>query len=50
MGAMWGRERALQMLGEAGFGQVRVEQLSHDFQNYYYVAAKGAAQGDAGDA
>ncbi|HJT82804.1 MAG TPA: class I SAM-dependent methyltransferase [Chthoniobacterales bacterium] len=43
LGAMWGKEKALEMLAEAGFRQVRVEQLPHDFQNYYYVAGKSAA-------
>jgi hypothetical protein len=35
--------------GGGGLRPGRVEQLPHDFQNYYYVAAKGAAEGDAGD-
>lgn len=37
LGAAWGKELALQMLAEAGFGDVRVEQLPHDIINYYYV-------------
>jgi ubiquinone/menaquinone biosynthesis C-methylase UbiE len=37
LGAAWGKEMALEMLGEAGFKNVRVEQLDHDFLNYYYV-------------
>lgn len=37
LGAAWGKELALQMLREAGFGNVRVEQLPHDIINYYYV-------------
>jgi hypothetical protein len=37
LGAAWGKELALQMLGDAGFGDVRVEQLPHDIINYYYV-------------
>jgi hypothetical protein len=28
------------MLEEAGFGEVEVKQLPHDFQNSYYVARK----------
>lgn len=40
LGAMWGREKALQMLQEAGFSDVRVEQLAHDIQNYYYITVK----------
>jgi hypothetical protein len=39
LGAVWGKELALTMLREAGFGQVRVEQLPHDIINYYYIAA-----------
>jgi SAM-dependent methyltransferase len=37
LGAMWGRERALAMLADAGFGRVRVEELPHDVMNLYYV-------------
>ncbi len=37
LGAMWGRETAERMLGEAGFGRVEVHELDHDIQNYYYV-------------
>jgi SAM-dependent methyltransferase len=38
LGAAWGRELAVKMLGEAGFRDVRVERLPHDVINYYYVA------------
>ena len=38
LGAMWGREKALQYLEEAGFGRVEIHHLDHDFQNSYYVA------------
>lgn len=38
LGAAWGKELALQMLDDAGFNDVRVEQLPHDIINYYYVA------------
>jgi 2-polyprenyl-3-methyl-5-hydroxy-6-metoxy-1,4-benzoquinol methylase len=41
LGAMWGEEKAREMLREAGFKEVQVEQLSHDFQNYYYIVTKG---------
>jgi hypothetical protein len=34
---MWGRETALAMLADAGFGDVDVHELSHDIQNLYYV-------------
>jgi SAM-dependent methyltransferase len=38
LGAAWGRELALQMLSDAGFEPVHVEQLPHDLMNYYYIA------------
>src|ERR687894_2298653 len=38
LGAMWGEEKAKQMLEEAGFKEVEIEQLPHDFQNYYYIS------------
>lgn len=38
LGAMWGKEKALEMLGEAGFIGTEVKTLSHGFQNYYYTA------------
>jgi len=41
LGTMWGEEKAREMLEEAGFGEVEVKQLPHDFQNSYYVAKKG---------
>ncbi len=40
LGAMWGEEKAKEMLKEAGFKEVEIEQLPHDFQNYYYIATK----------
>ncbi|WP_250123856.1 class I SAM-dependent methyltransferase [Chroococcidiopsis sp. CCMEE 29] len=40
LGAMWGQEKALEMLSEAGFTQVEIKQLAHDFQNDYYIARK----------
>ena len=40
LGAMWGREKAVEMLGAAGFTSVRVEALPHDPINFYYVAVK----------
>lgn len=40
LGAMWGQEKALQMLGEAGFTQVEIKRLAHDFQNDYYIIRK----------
>ena len=40
LGTVWGRELALKMLQEAGFAGVDVEELDHDFQNYFYVIRK----------
>jgi 2-polyprenyl-3-methyl-5-hydroxy-6-metoxy-1,4-benzoquinol methylase len=40
LGAAWGKELALSMLRDAGFRNVRVETLPHDFINFYYVARK----------
>jgi 2-polyprenyl-3-methyl-5-hydroxy-6-metoxy-1,4-benzoquinol methylase len=40
LGAMWGKEKALQMLNDAGFGNVDVQNLPHDPVNYYYIARK----------
>jgi hypothetical protein len=37
LGAMWGKEMAVQYFQEAGFHSVEVHNLAHDFQNYYYV-------------
>ncbi len=41
LGTMWGEEKATEMLKKAGFGEVEVKQLPHDFQNSYYIAKKG---------
>lgn len=38
LGTCWGRETAERMLAEAGFANVRVHELPHDFMNYFYVA------------
>ena len=40
LGAMWGEERAAEMLNEAGFKNVSKRKLEHDFMNTYYVATK----------
>ena len=37
LGAMWGKEKATQMLNDAGFSSVDVKQLPHDPINYYYI-------------
>lgn len=38
LGAMWGKEKAIEMLKEAGFKDIEVKQLPHDPINYFYVA------------
>lgn len=40
LGAMWGEEKALEMLKAAGFTSVEIKQLDHDFVNNYYVVNK----------
>jgi len=41
LGAVWGRETAERMLGEAGFTSVLVREPAHDPLNYVYVATPG---------
>ena len=41
LGTTWGEEKATEMLKDAGFGEVEVKRLPHDFQNSYYVAKQG---------
>ncbi|HMO59833.1 MAG TPA: class I SAM-dependent methyltransferase [Roseiflexaceae bacterium] len=38
LGTMWGEELAQTMLADAGFSNVQIEYLAHDFQNSYYIA------------
>lgn len=40
LGTMWGEELAREMLTAAGFGEIRVEKLAHDFQNSYFIIRK----------
>jgi SAM-dependent methyltransferase len=40
LGTAWGRQLATSMLADAGFGDVKVEELESDPINYYYVARK----------
>ena len=40
LGAMWGEEKAVEMLKEAGFKEISLNRLDHDFMNTYYVATK----------
>jgi SAM-dependent methyltransferase len=44
LGATWGREMAMRMLGEAGLGAIEVHQLDHDLQNEYYVCRRSAEE------
>jgi ubiquinone/menaquinone biosynthesis C-methylase UbiE len=37
LGAAWGKEKAMEMLADAGFTNVEVKQLPHDILNNYYV-------------
>jgi 2-polyprenyl-3-methyl-5-hydroxy-6-metoxy-1,4-benzoquinol methylase len=41
LGTMWGEEKAREMLKEAGFTEVEVKQLPHDFTNNYFIITKG---------
>ena len=41
LGTMWGREKAQEMLREAGFGRVTVERLADDPINAYFINTKG---------
>ena len=40
LGTMWGQEKAIQLLGEAGFTKIELKQLPQDFQNDYYIVQK----------
>ena len=40
LGTMWGEELATEMLRKAGFVEIHVHQLAHDFQNSFYVTRK----------
>ncbi|OEJ40763.1 transcriptional regulator [Streptomyces agglomeratus] len=40
LGTVWGKQRALQMLGEAGFDDVEVREVEGDILNVYYVARR----------
>jgi 2-polyprenyl-3-methyl-5-hydroxy-6-metoxy-1,4-benzoquinol methylase len=40
LGTMWGREKALEMLTEAGFKNIEIKAFEHDFQNEYYIIKK----------
>jgi 2-polyprenyl-3-methyl-5-hydroxy-6-metoxy-1,4-benzoquinol methylase len=40
LGTVWGEEKAVEMLREAGFKKIEVKKLDHDFQNNYYINKK----------
>lgn len=40
LGTCWGKELACQMLEEAGFEGITVQELPHDIMNYFYVMSK----------
>jgi ubiquinone/menaquinone biosynthesis C-methylase UbiE len=40
LGTVWGEQKALQMLGDAGFKDVRIERVEGDGFNNYYIARK----------
>ena len=40
LGTVWGEELALRMLKDAGFTDIRVEKVEHDFINNYYIMTK----------
>jgi len=40
LGAMWGEQKALQMLSDAGFTSVKVEHVDGDIANTYFIATK----------
>ena len=47
LGAMWGEQKALEMLAEAGFTHVDVKRIEDDPFNSYYVATKEVVTEDA---
>ncbi|MFO7445203.1 MAG: class I SAM-dependent methyltransferase [Ignavibacteriaceae bacterium] len=40
LGTMWGREKAVEMLNEAGFTNIEIKNFKHDIQNDYYIIKK----------
>jgi 2-polyprenyl-3-methyl-5-hydroxy-6-metoxy-1,4-benzoquinol methylase len=40
LGAMWGRQKAQEMLQEVGFKTIEIHNLAHDIQNCYYLIRK----------
>lgn len=46
LGAAWGKELALQMLRENGFGETDMYELEHDIVNQYFVCRKATRAAD----
>ncbi|MBI3798925.1 MAG: hypothetical protein HY268_18415 [Deltaproteobacteria bacterium] len=44
LGAVWGEEKARQLLAEAGFDTVQVKRFPHDTINNYYIAKKSTGE------
>lgn len=42
LGTCWGRQKALELLAEAGFTDVDVQTIEGDIEHYYYIARKRA--------
>ena len=40
LGTVWGEQKAVEMLGEAGLGEIRVERVEGDPFNNYYIATR----------
>ncbi len=40
LGAMWGEEKAIEYLKNAGFASIATSRLAHDIQNNWYVVRK----------
>ena len=40
LGAMWGEQKAREMLGEAGFTSIDVKRVEGDILNNYYIARR----------
>jgi SAM-dependent methyltransferase len=40
LGAMWGRQKAEELLKKAGFRSIEIHRLAHDIQNDYYIVRK----------
>ena len=41
LGTVWGEQKAVELLGEAGFSGIEVKRLDGDFFHVFFVAAKG---------